>query len=174
MKKNLLLVLFLILMVSCQPNKKVITDQEIEAEKVKIRKVIENFNIASETKDFGRMVEYLGDEVTFFGTDSAEIIKTFAEYKKAIDQQWQVYDKIKYGELHDVKIFINRETNLATIFYGTNAEVTRSGITKNYYIRGARVLEKKENRWLIVGGLTGIVRGTSEVEEAYEKSADTQ
>lgn len=174
MKKILLTIVTIILVVSCEPKKKVITDQDLELEKDKIIKVIENFNLASESKDFGRMVEFLGDEVTFFGTDSAEIIKTFAEYKKAIDQQWQVYEKIKYGDLHDVKVFINREANLATIFYGTNAEVTRSGDTKNYYIRGARVLEKKENRWLIVGGLTGIVRSSTDLEEVYKKPEETK
>ena len=94
--KNLLLlsIIFIFFLSSCEQKKKYLTPQELEAEKEKIKLDIQNFNQASEDEDFGKMVEYLSDEVTFFGTDSSEIIKTFAEYKKAIDQQWQIYDRI--------------------------------------------------------------------------------
>lgn len=145
----------------CEPKKKFLTPEELDLEKEKIKMVIDKFNEASHEKNFGKMVEFLDDEVIFFGTDSSEIIKTFADYKKAIDQQWQVYDKITYSDLNDVSVFIDQEATTATIFYGTNAEVVKSGISNNFYLRGARVLKKKNNKWLIVGGLTGIVRSES-------------
>jgi ketosteroid isomerase-like protein len=162
--KNFLLILLLFGFVlgSCEPKKKYLSPQELELEKDKIKTVIEAFNNASEEKNFGKMVEYLDDEVIFFGTDSSEVIKTFADYKKAIDKQWQVYDRINYGELRDATIFIDDQATLATIFYGTNAEIINSGNTNNYYLRGARILKKKNDKWLIVGGLTGIVRSTAE------------
>jgi len=167
--KNLLLlsIIFIFFLSSCEQKKKYLTPQELEAEKEKIKLVIQNFNQASEDEDFGKMVEYLSDEVTFFGTDSSEIIKTFAEYKKAIDQQWQIYDRIHYSDLNDVTVFIDREGSLATIFYGSSASVLKQGITKEYYLRGARILEKKDDKWLIVGGLTGIVRSSNEVERSH-------
>ena len=159
MKSTILFSLMLaFLFFGCEPKKQFLTQQELEVEKEKIKNVIIAFNKASEDEDFGKMVEYLSDEVTFFGTDSSEVMKTFAEYKKAIDQQWQVYDKITYGDLKDATIFIDQMGTLATIFYGTRANVTKDGITNDYYIRGARVLEKHDNKWLIQGGLTGIVR----------------
>lgn len=159
MKSAILFSLLLAFLLSgCEPKKQFLTQQELEIEKEKIKNVITAFNKASEDEDFGKMVEYLSDEVTFFGTDSAEVMSTFAEYKKAIDQQWQVYDKIAYGNLKDVSIFIDQQGTLATIFYGTNAMVTKEGLSNSYYIRGARVLEKKDEKWLIKGGLTGIVR----------------
>jgi ketosteroid isomerase-like protein len=162
--KNFLLIVFLFSLIlgSCEPKKKYLSPQELELEKDKIKTVIEAFNNASEEKNFGKMVEYLDDEVIFFGTDSSEVIKTFADYKKAIDKQWQVYDRINYSDLRDVSIFIDDEANLATIFYGTNADVVKEGISNNYYLRGARILKKKNDKWLIVGGLTGIVRSAVE------------
>lgn len=159
MKSALLFSLLMaVLFFGCEPKKQFLTQQEIVVEKEKIKNVIIAFNKASGEENFGKMVEYLSDEVTFFGTDSAEVMKTFAEYKKAIDQQWQVYDKIAYGNLIDETIFIDQQGTLATIFYGTTASVTQQGITNNFYLRGARVLEKKDDKWLIKGGLTGIVR----------------
>ncbi|HRP01846.1 MAG TPA: nuclear transport factor 2 family protein [Candidatus Kapabacteria bacterium] len=150
---------FLAILISgCEPKNQFLSHQEIETEKENIKNVIISFNKASEEEDFSKMIEYLSDEVTFYGTDSAEVLKSFAEYKKAIDEQWQVYDKISYGNLEDVTIFIDQQGTLATIFYGTNAKVTKSGVTNDFYLRGARVLNKVANKWLIEGGLTGIVR----------------
>ena len=162
--KNFLLIvlLFGLILGSCEPKKKYLSPQELELEKDKIKTVIQAFNNASEEKNFGKMVEYLDDEVIFFGTDSSEVIKTFADYKKAIDKQWQVYDRINYSDLRDVSIFIDDQASLATIFYGTNSEIVSSGNKYNYYLRGARILKKKNDKWLIVGGLTGIVRSTAD------------
>jgi ketosteroid isomerase-like protein len=162
--KNFLLIVFVISFIlgSCEPKNKYLSQQELDLEKDKIKTVIQFFNNASEEKNFGKMVEYLDDNVIFFGTDSSEIIQTFADYKKAIDKQWQVYEKINYSELRDVSIFVDDAASIATIFYGTNADVTKSGITNSYYLRGARILKKKNDKWLIVGGLTGIVRSTHE------------
>jgi len=168
MKSTVLFSLMLaFLFFGCEPKKEYLTQQQLDIEKDKIKNVIIAFNKASEDEDFGKMVEYLSDEVTFFGTDSSEVMKTFAEYKKAIDQQWQVYDKISYSDLKDVTIFIDQYGSLATIFYGANARVTKEGTTNDYYLRGARVLEKNEDKWLIKGGLTGIVR-------TYEKIDNTK
>lgn len=174
MKSTILFSLMLaFLFFGCEPKKQFLTQQELVLEKEKIKNVIIAFNKASENEDFGKMVEYLSDEVTFFGTDSAEVMKTFAEYKKAIDQQWQVYDKIAYGELKDVTIFIDQQGSLATIFYGTRAQVTKDGVTNDYYLRGARILGKTGDKWLIQGGLTGIVRTHDKIsqQERVDSSA---
>lgn len=150
--------LFVLMLYGCGQKAEFLTQQEIDVEKENVKKVIIDFNKANDERDFGKMIEYLSDEVIFFGTDSSEVFKTFAEYKKAIDQQWKEYEKIIYGDLQDFTIFIDPQGNLATIFYGTNATVTKQGQTSYLYLRVSRVLEKKDNKWLIKGGLTGIVR----------------
>lgn len=159
MKKFLLLSLSLILFLSsCQPNKKIMTPEQIEAEKAAIVKVMEDYHQASTDKDFGAVVSCLADEVIFFGTDSSEIIKTFAEFKTAIQKQWQEYDKIKYGPLNDVSIKMDKDAMLASIIFGVSADVEKDGIHTIYYLRVSRTLEKKDGKWFIVSGIMGIVR----------------
>lgn len=161
MRNFLLLSLTLILLVSaCQPKKKIMTPEQIEAEKAAIVKVMDDYHTASSEKDFGAVVSCLADEVIFFGTDSSEVIKTFAEFKTAIQKQWEEYDKIKYGPLNDVSIQMDKDATLASIIFGVSADVEKDGIHNQYYLRVSRTLEKKDGKWFIVSGIMGIVRTT--------------
>lgn len=170
MKKILLIGLTLIIALSaCQPKKKIMTPDQVEAEKAAIIKVIEDYNTASEQKDFGAIVSSLADEVIFFGTDSSEIIKTFAEFKDAIQKQWQEYDKISYGPLNDVSIQMDKDATYASIIFGMHADTERAGVTNSYYLRVARTLEKKDGKWFIASGIMGIVRSNSDAQQAYAK-----
>jgi ketosteroid isomerase-like protein len=163
----------LVLLISCQPKKKLLTPEQVEQEKEAIVQVINDYNSASENKDFGAIVSCLADEVIFFGTDSSEIIKTFAEFKEAIQKQWQEYDKIKYGPLNDVSIQMDDDATLASIIFGMSADVERAGVHNMYYVRVARTLKKKESKWYIVSGIMGIVRTTAEENAAYVDEQDT-
>lgn len=155
-----------VLLSTCAPEKDYLSPLEIENEKNLVKQVMEDYHRASEEKSFGKIVETLADEVIFFGTDSSEVIKTFADFKKAIEKQWQDYDAVKYGELRDVSIQMDDNATIASIIYGVNADFIRSGVTYNYYLRIARVLRKKGDKWLIVSGIVGIVRA----DEPYTDS----
>lgn len=154
-----LLIAALILLSACDSKKEFLSPLEIETEKENVKEVIQDFHKATEEKNFGKIVETLADEVIFFGTDSSEIIKTFADFKKAIEKQWQDYEKITYDELRDVSIQMDDQATLASIIYGVNAVFVKNGIEEKYYLRIARILRKKNNKWLIVSGIVGIVRG---------------
>lgn len=159
MKRFFLLILTsVILFVACGPKKEYLSPLEIEAEKKAVEQVNVDYQKGVEKKDFGSVVETLADEVIFFGTDSSEVIKTFADFKKAIQKQWNDYDHISYGPLSDVSIQMDDNGTLASIIYGVNADFVREDTTFNYYLRVARVLKKKNNQWLIVSGIVGIVR----------------
>ncbi len=154
---------------SCQPKPQYLSPLEIQKEKEKVQKVIIEFHRAFEEKNFGKLVETLADEVIFFGTDSSEIIKTFADFKMAIDKQWQEYDRIDYGELRDVSIQMDDNATIASIIYGTNALISKGGVEVEYYLRIARILRKKNDRWLIVSGIAGIVRTDEEARRVHER-----
>ncbi len=158
--KALFLPIFVLIfgLAACAPEKDFLSPLELENEKTLIKDVMEDYNRASEEKSFGRIVETLADEVIFFGTDSSEVIKTFADFKKAIEKQWQEYDAVSYGELRDISIQMDDQATLATIIYGVNAVYTRNGVNQDYYLRIARILKKKNHKWLIVSGIVGIVR----------------
>ncbi len=158
MKKLILLLAAIVLLVSCGSKKKYLSPLEIENEKKAVEQVLNEYNKAFEQKDFAKVVETLADEVIFFGTDSSEVIKTFADYKKAIEKQWRYYDKIQYGPLRDVSIQMDDNGTIASIIYGVNADYMRNGQNSNFYLRIARILKKKNDKWLIVSGIVGIVR----------------
>ncbi|MCO5250472.1 MAG: nuclear transport factor 2 family protein [Candidatus Kapabacteria bacterium] len=168
---QIILILIASFFLACQPKPKFLSPLEIQNEKEKVQKVIVDFHTALEDKNFGKLVETLADEVIFFGTDSSEIIKTFADFKMAIDQQWKDYDHIDYGELRDVSIQMDDNATLASIIYGTNAVITKGGVDVEYYLRIARILRKKDDRWLIVSGIVGIVRTDDEARRDYEQSS---
>lgn len=165
-----ILILIASFFVACQPKPKFLSPVEIQNEKDKVQNVIVDFHVALEEKNFGKLVETLADEVIFFGTDSSEIIKTFADFKMAIDKQWKDYDQIDYGELRDVSIQMDDNATLASIIYGTNAVITKKGVSVEYYLRIARILRKKSDRWLIVSGIVGIVRTDDEAQRVHEQT----
>ncbi|GAB1372455.1 hypothetical protein MASR1M45_25170 [Candidatus Kapaibacterium sp.] len=159
MIRNLLIAITtLLLIASCGPKKTYLTPLEIENEKNAVKQVMNDYHRAFEKKDFGKVVETLADEVIFFGTDSSEVYKTFADFKKAIEKQWQYYDRIRYGDIVDESIQMDDNGTIATIIYGVKAEYIKGDSTQSYYLRISRVLKKKNNKWLLAGGLVGIVR----------------
>jgi hypothetical protein len=175
MKKNLLLIFALMLMMfACKPERVMMTQAEIEAEKDAIEQTLIAYNEANSEKNFGKMVETLADEVTFFGTDSSEIITSFADYKVAIDRQWEEYESINYGEISDLTVFMDDNATLASVIYGQNSIVVKDGVERTYYLRIARTLVKKEEKWVIRSGIVGIVRTAQEAEEFYEPMEETE
>lgn len=175
MKKLLLLIFALMLtLFSCKPERVMLTQAEIDAEKEAIKQTLIAYNEANSEKNFGKMVETLADEVTFFGTDSSEIITSFADYKVAIDKQWEEYESIKYGEISDFTVFMDDNATLASVIYGQNSTVVKDGAERTYYLRIARTLVKKEDKWVIRSGIVGIVRTAQEAQEFYDSMEETE
>jgi len=160
MKRFLLLYIFIIALISaCCPEPKELTSKEIEYEKQAIVKVNQAYNKASENKNFAQMVETLADEVIFFGTDSAEVIKTFADFKAAMLKQWERYDKMIYGIIADVYIQMDNSASTASIIYGVPLTVTEknNSTSEYYFLRVARTMKKQRGSWVISSGIVGIV-----------------
>ncbi len=158
MTKYLILLLTAILF-SCSSNEPVYLSQsELEKEKEKIKEVVQAYNQASENKNFAELVKTLHDEVIFFGTDSVEVIRTFADFKTAMEEQWEKFEKIDYGNITDVTIMMDDLGTMASIYFGVPCDITLNGITKHYYLRGHRTLKKNiKNNWVITSGLLSIV-----------------
>ncbi|MFC2130643.1 nuclear transport factor 2 family protein [Bacteroidota bacterium] len=157
MKKTLYTLFLIIFIVSCTPQKEELTIEEIEKEKQAIIQVMKDYNVAAESKNFSHMIETLAGEVIFFGTDSSEVIKTFADYKKKMIAQWEAFDKMKYGEMYDVSIQMDDNATLASIIFGTPLDITIGDETANLFIRIARTLKKEKGKWVIVSGIVGHV-----------------
>jgi len=155
MKRILTTFFILVLVYGCTPQKEEMTLQDIENEKQAIVQVMKDYTKAAEEKNFAHMIETLAGEVIFFGTDSSEVIKTFAEFKAKMEEQWKTFDKMKYGDMLDIDIQLDDNATLASIIYGTPLEITIENETAKLFIRVARTLRKEKGKWVIVSGIVG-------------------
>ncbi len=157
-KLVLLLTTAYFLMVSCQSEPRYLSQEQIDKEKKAVIETIKAYNRAAERKNFTEMVETLAGEVKFFGTDSGEVISSFAEYKDKMTAQWKEYDIMKYGDLTDVYIEVDPNANLASIVFGIPLYVKKANFEATYFLRVARTLKKENNKWAIVSGISSIPR----------------
>ncbi len=158
MKITLLIILFTIFAFSCCPEQKELSADQIKLEKEAVINVIKAYNKAADAKNFSAMVETLAGEVTFFGTDSAEVITTFSDYKKQMLKQWEYYDEMKFGELYDVHIQMDKQGTLASAIFGVPITLRRGDKVENHFLRVARTLKKEKGKWVISSGIVAIAR----------------
>lgn len=160
MRKLLYLVIIVVFILpSCQPEQKYLTVDEIKKEESDIVKVLYSYNKASEDKNFAELLKTLGDSVVFFGSDQGEVIKTFADYKEAIQRQWEEYEYTRYGEITDLFIAMDNRATLASVIYGVPLQAKlKNGIQEDVFLRVSRTLRKQNEKWVIVSGITSIPR----------------
>lgn len=159
MVKLILPFIIILISIGCCPEPKLMSPDEIAKEESAIKAVCESYNKASEEKNWQALVETLASEVIFFGTDSSEIIKNFADFKVAMQKQWQLYDKTKYGSLDDVSIQMDNTASWASIIYGVSVYITMNNITKPFFLRVARTMKKEHEKWVILSGIVGVTSG---------------
>jgi ketosteroid isomerase-like protein len=149
---------------SCQPEPKYLTADDIKKEENEIIKVVTAYNKASENKNFAELLKTLADSVVFFGSDQGEVIKTFADYKAAIQKQWDEYEFTKYGDITDVFITMDKNATLASIIYGVELDAKRGTLEEHVFLRASRTLRKQNDKWVIVSGITSIPRSAPSVQ----------
>ncbi len=159
MKKILLLSLIFIIPLSCSTEKeeKRLSYKQIEKEKEAIIQTMRNYNTAYENKNFAALTETLADEVLFFGTDSSEVIRTFADFKKKMLQQWELFDELNYGKMKDVSIKMDDKGTWASIIFGIPLEVTIDKKSTKLFLRVQRTMKKEQGKWVISSGVVGLV-----------------
>lgn len=164
MKSFILLIFTFTLLFGCKSEPEFLPADQLEREKQSVVKVCNDYNKASENKNWMALVETLAEEVKFFGTDSSEVIKTFPDFKKKMLEQWQTYDKMVYGEMVDVEVLMDRQGTIASVIFGVPVFLQKGTDSNHFFLRGARTLkkDKEKGRWFIVSGLVGIARSSSD------------
>lgn len=160
MTKLVTIFALLIMLASCGPSVEPLKPNQIKAEEEEITEVIMTYNKASEDENFAGILPTLADNVNFFGTDSADVIKNLNDFKKKMTDQFNEVDKMKYGEMTDVFIQMDPYGNFASIIYGLPLSIEIKGVKQDLFLRGARTLKKEDGRWVIVSGIIGVAGGT--------------
>jgi ketosteroid isomerase-like protein len=164
----------IIFLSSCKPEQEFLSPEQILKEKEAVQNVIKTYNDASEDRNFAKIVETLAEEVKFFGTDSAEIITTFPQFKEAIQLQWDEYERINYGHMQDVFIDMDPNGQLATIMYGQPVDLFKNGVHKHVYVRVQRTLKKQKGNWLIYSGIMGLANNTKIIPDQTQEEAPAE
>lgn len=172
MKTYLLILISIILLLnsSCGPQKpQPLSAEQVNKEKEAIIEVIKKFNEAYQTKNFSPIIDLLSKDVIFFGTDSAEVIKSLAEFQEELQKQWKVYDSIIFGNIVDMSIIMDNNASFASVIYGIPCDLISGDKQEHLFLRYARTLKKENNRWVIVSGIVGATTKGLSNTELYEQ-----
>lgn len=157
MKKILLLLTMLAFIASCgNDGPRFLTKEQINKEKDDVINLIKEYNDAYEEQSFYKLESTLAEDVVFFGTDSAEVIKSRAEFKKALEENWKLY-KLEWGEMVEIIIEMDQNATMASILYGIPIDMIAGENRCHIFTRVARNLKKEEGKWRISSGVIGVV-----------------
>lgn len=171
--KYLLPFFILAFLISCSSTEDQLSTEEEVKEKEKVVEVLKAYNQAYEKKNFTDMVRYLANDLTFFGSDSGETVKSLSEFKVAIEKQWQDVDSMKFGDMVDIYILMDSKGKIASAIYGIPLQIWSGGKSVNLFLRVARTLKKEGGQWVIASGITGITRASKSVKELIDTSNQT-
>lgn len=169
--KNALHLLFLIMFLSaCGVDKNNEPPVDPEAEKKAVLDVVNHYHKAAEAMNFSQMEETLAENVIFYGTDSAETIKSRAEFQDKIKQQQEAY-KIKYLNMVDQTILMDDKATVASIIYGMPIEISFGDKVYHAFTRNAKNLKKEKGKWLISSGIVGLAATGPDYAEFLQKAS---
>lgn len=137
------------------------TDTEKNAEKAAIIQVLNNYNKAANDRDWEKMVQTLADKVTFYGTDSGEVSRTFDEFKATIQRQWKNYPVFQYGDVKNVYIEMDDYANYVNVIYNSHLiYAAKDSLPDTLYVLYQRMLKKDPitKEWKITSGITATSR----------------
>jgi len=138
-----------------------LTEQEKRAEKDSIVQILTLYNESVKERDWSKMVSTLASEVTFFGTDSGEVSRTFSDFKNTMQRQWDEYETFEYGKIQDLYIELDDYARYANVIFGAPLIYGKSGAKPDtVFVVLQRTLNKnpKSKKWQIRSGILSITR----------------
>ena len=152
-----LLVLFVASFIfACTPEPKELSNEELSKEKSEVVNLIKNYNKANEEENFSKIVDMVSKDIIFFGTDSGEVIKDIPSFKKALTNQWELFD-FKYGEMIEIDVQMDKNATFASAIFGIPTDLKVKDKTFHLFLRIARTLKKENSKWVIVSGVVSMV-----------------
>jgi len=146
MKGNIFFLIILLINAGCTQK------ADIETEKAKVKSVVDQFEQVWEKEDmelFSRIIAHDSDMVNY-GTDAAEYFVGWEALKKAIEEMFPVFEKIKIT-VRDQFIKVHSSGNVAWFSEIWDWDLIAEG--EPVRIDGCRftgVLEKRNNNWIFV------------------------
>ena len=92
----------------------------------------------------------------FFGTDSAEVIRTIAQWETSAKNDWDLFQTVKLGELKNVSTILADDGGLGSIVCETPADMTVGGQQMHSLFRSAITVRKENGEWRFVHGVVAV------------------
>jgi ketosteroid isomerase-like protein len=153
------------LLFGCGP--KQLSVDDLAKEKTAVEAVVSNFWKAYEAKDAEAMNKFLpqSSAIMFFGTDSAEVIKTSNDWKTQMKNDMQLFDAFKAGEPRNVATEVTGDGMLASTICEIPVEMKMGGKRAHSLTRMAFTMKKENDQWHIVQGMVAFAtNGQSSAE----------
>ena len=144
----------LCLLYGCSPQKPI---PDMAKEKVALEATIGSFESAYESKDMAAMKKLFSqsDDVAWFGTDSAEVIRGWAQWEKQMNDDWQLFETIKMAPPRNLSIILDPYAEMASAIFEAPTDVTMAGQSLHMLIRFSSALRKENGEWRFVQGTVG-------------------
>ena len=149
---------------------------EVDRDRAEVVATVIRFWQAYERKDLAALSNLLttADDFTFFGSDAAEVVKTRPGWEELMQNDWQLFETIRFGEPRNIAVQISADKQLASIVY----EVTDISLVEGKNIesldRFAITMRKEGGAWRIVEGMTAVAtKGQSSAEIAVRRRKET-
>ncbi|HTY01367.1 MAG TPA: hypothetical protein VMG09_15185, partial [Bacteroidota bacterium] len=100
-------VLIVVLCVGCGPTK--MSPGDITVQKKAVESLASGFWKANEAKDLPALTKLFttSGDLMFYGTDSAEVIKTVSQWEAQAKADWELFQSIKFGEMRNVSTVVS-------------------------------------------------------------------
>ncbi|PYX22536.1 MAG: hypothetical protein DMG87_07445 [Acidobacteria bacterium] len=152
MTKLILLLSTLILPISCATHRR--SAQNLDRDKAEVFRTSVRFWQAYERKDLATMSEMLtkSSDLTFFGSDAAEVVRTRSEWETLMRNDWQLFETTRFGEPRNLAIQISDNGKVGSIVYEVPDISLVEGKSIESLDRFAMTMRKEGDAWRIVQG----------------------
>lgn len=162
------------LLAGCAP--KGLTPEQVAHEKEAIKTAIANFQKGYEGKDAKAVMNLFSSapDFMFFGTDVAEVVKSWAAFDTLKGYDFQLFESVKFGEVQHLAIQVSSDGSLASTVYQVPMEMKIGGQTSSSMFRLAFTFRKENGSWKLVQGMGAFPATGQSSAELVKKMHETK
>jgi ketosteroid isomerase-like protein len=174
MRTVLPFVIAISLLAGCAP--KGLTPEQVAYEKEAIKNAIANFQKGYEAKDANSVMNLFSSapDFMFFGTDVAEVVKSWAAFDTLKGYDFQLFESVKFGEVQHLAIQVSSDGSLASAVYQVPMEMKIGGQTSSSMFRLAFTFKKEDGLWKVVQGMAALPSTGQSSAELVKKMQETK
>ncbi len=162
-------VVILGLLSGCGPKK--MTPADIEAEKKALVSMVSEMWKAYEMRNVQGVTALFttSADLQFFGTDSAEILRTIPQWEAQAKNDLTLFQAAKFGEPRNVSVILSDDGGLGSIVCENPADMTVGGQQAHSLFRFASTVRKENGQWRFVQGMMAVATVGQSSAEIVEK-----